>query len=60
LRAWLSPFFEEVNGTYSENVGYLLERVGAAAAMMLEPPHRAWRKPGSLRKLALRKPLVYP
>ena len=45
----LAPFFEEVYGTYSEYIGYLLERVRTAAALVLEPPHRTRRKPSPLR-----------
>ena len=59
-KAWLVPFFEEVYGTYPEHVGHLLASVGTAAALVLQPPHRSRRKPGSLGQLALREPPVDP
>jgi hypothetical protein len=34
-KSWLPPFFEEVYRTYSQDVGYLLERVRTAAALVL-------------------------
>ena len=59
-KAWLPPLFEEVYGTHTEHVGHLLERVGTAATLVLQPPHRARRQTGPLRQLALREPLVDP
>ena len=60
VRHDLPLFFEEVYGTHAQDVGYLLERVRVAAALMLQPPHRPRRKPGPLCQLALREPLVDP
>jgi hypothetical protein len=46
---------EEVNGTYPENVGKLLERRRATATTMLYLPYGSRCKAGSRRKLSLGK-----